>query len=302
MTVISADKDFEARTIVMVAEFDAPIEEVWDLWADPRKLERWWGPPTYPATFDRYELAPGGDAGYYMTSPEGDTHRGWWKFTAIDPPKSLSFVDGFADDEGNPVESMPASTVNVTFTEREGRTRMELRSTFDSVEAMEKMVEMGVVEGMSAAMGQMDSVLRGDVLVTRAFEASPEAVFAAWTEPEKFAHWFGGDSIEVPGESVDLDVKVGGQWKATMRLPDGGEINWTGEYTEVDPPRRLALTMSDEPGSPAGAPVTVDIFEAGGPTGMTVTQPRGDFTDEQVEQTTAGYHSFFDSMQRLLAS
>ena len=60
MSVTSVDKDYDNPTTTLVADFDAPIDEVWQLWADPRKLERWWGPPTYPATFEKHDLAPGG--------------------------------------------------------------------------------------------------------------------------------------------------------------------------------------------------------------------------------------------------
>ncbi|HZJ28931.1 MAG TPA: SRPBCC domain-containing protein, partial [Solirubrobacterales bacterium] len=171
------------------------------------------------------------------------------------------------------------------------------------LEDMEKVVEMGAVEGMTAAMGQMDPILRGDILVTRALKATPQLVYEAWTTPASFAAWFGGDTIEVPLESVAMDPRPGGAWKATMQLPDGGRIEWVGEYTEVDPPARLAFTISDDTANAAtdpGASVTVDIFDAGGPTGMTLIQPRGDFTDEQVARTTAGYNEFLDSMQRLL--
>ena len=89
MTVVSVDRDFDELTLVLVAEFEAPVERVWQLWADPRQLERWWGPPTYPATMEEHDLKPGGTVTYYMTSPEGERHRGWWLSTAVDPPASL---------------------------------------------------------------------------------------------------------------------------------------------------------------------------------------------------------------------
>lgn len=162
MTVTSADKDFENRSIILVAEFDEPIEEVWELWADPRKLERWWGPPTYPATFETHGLRPGGMATYYMTGPEGETPRGWWRIDLVDSPRALSFTDGFADEQGTPLNDMPVSTAQVKLSEEDGRTRMEFRSTFESVEAMERIVEMGAVEGLQAAMGQMDALLEED--------------------------------------------------------------------------------------------------------------------------------------------
>ncbi|NKX54867.1 SRPBCC family protein [Arthrobacter mobilis] len=137
--------------------------------------------------------------------------------------------------------------------------------------------------------------------ITRNFQAPVEQVWEAWTRPELFAAWFGTEAVEVPLETVSLDVRPGGAWAAEMRLPDGNSINWTGEYTEVDPPRRLALTMNDDPAAPADpSPVVVELRQAGGGTEMTLTQPRGDFTDEQLEQTRAGYGGFFDAMEKLL--
>ena len=159
MSVTSIDKDFDNLTFTLVADFDAPVEHVWQLWADPRKLERWWGPPTYPATVEEHDLSPGGDVTYYMTGPEGDRHHGWWRILSVEPPTSLEFVDGFADDEGKPVEEMPRTTMRMRLTEHAGGTRMEMYSVFDSREQMEKLVEMGMAEGVQQAVGQMDALL-----------------------------------------------------------------------------------------------------------------------------------------------
>jgi len=159
MTVIHLDKDLDAKVLTLVAEFDAPIERVWELWADPRQLERWWGPPTYPSTFEEHDLTSGGRVSYYMTGPQGDKSRGWWRITALEPPRSLEFEDGFADQDGQPVADMPTTTVRMTLTEDGGRTRMELRSAFESREAMQQLVDMGMAEGLQQAVGQMDALL-----------------------------------------------------------------------------------------------------------------------------------------------
>jgi hypothetical protein len=71
MTVTDVRKDPAALTMTVASEWDAPIARVWQLWADPRKLERWWGPPTYPATVVEHDLRPGGKVSYFMTSPRG---------------------------------------------------------------------------------------------------------------------------------------------------------------------------------------------------------------------------------------
>ncbi|WP_432058132.1 SRPBCC family protein [Streptomyces sp. bgisy022] len=161
MTVTSVDKDLDGLTLTVVADFTAPVERVWELWADPRRLERWWGPPSYPATFEEHDLTPGGEVRYFMTGPEGEKFGGWWRITSVTPPAVLEFTDGFSDAEGRPDPEMPTTAVRMTLTARDGGTRMELRSVFDTREQMERLAEMGMVEGLRASVGQMDDVLAG---------------------------------------------------------------------------------------------------------------------------------------------
>ncbi|MFI5953710.1 SRPBCC domain-containing protein [Cryptosporangium sp. NPDC051539] len=159
MTVINATPDPEAKTLTLVAEFPAAPKAVWQLWADPRLLERWWGPPTYPATFREHDFTVGGQAKYHMTGPEGDRSNGWWRFTALDEPNSLEFVDGFADENGNPSTEMPETTIRVDVDEIPSGTRMTITSHFASAEQLEQLVNMGMLEGMTQAAGQIDAIL-----------------------------------------------------------------------------------------------------------------------------------------------
>jgi uncharacterized protein YndB with AHSA1/START domain len=161
MTVLSSDTDAEALTLTIVSEFDASAERVWQLWEDPRQLERWWGPPTWPATFDKHDFKVGGRSAYYMTGPEGDKAGGWWQFSDIDAPRRLEFDDGFADDDGNPVDDLGITHAVVTIEPAGDRTRMTVRSSFETVEQLEKMIEMGMEEGMRLALGQIDAILAG---------------------------------------------------------------------------------------------------------------------------------------------
>ncbi len=161
MSVTSIDKDFDELTLTVIADFAAPIESVWQLWADPRLLERWWGPPMYPATVEVHELRAGGDVTYYMTGPEGDRHRGWWRITAVEPPETLELIDGFADQNGTPMEGMPVSTMTMRLSEYQGGTRMETRARYESREQLEQVLAMGMEEGLRLAIGQMDALLAG---------------------------------------------------------------------------------------------------------------------------------------------
>jgi uncharacterized protein YndB with AHSA1/START domain len=159
MSVISVDTDYDNLTLTLTADFAAPIDQVWELWSDPRKLERWWGPPSYPATLEKHDLIPGGEVTYFMTGPEGDTHHGIWRVTAVDPPASLEFTDAFADSGGAPVADMPVSRITVLLAERDGSTRMEMRAAFESRDDMERLVKTGMAEGLQQAVGQMDALL-----------------------------------------------------------------------------------------------------------------------------------------------
>jgi len=159
MTVMDVTKDPEARTMRIAARFDAPISRVWQIWSEPRQLERWWGPPEYPATVLEHDLAPGGRVAYSMTGPDGAQHRGWWRVVAVEPPRYLEFEDGFADEAGHPNTDLPTTVVRVTLTEAQAGTAMEIVSQFPSTDAMEQLLAMGTEEGMRAAVGQIDGLL-----------------------------------------------------------------------------------------------------------------------------------------------
>lgn len=159
MTVTSSIKNAQDLTMTITAEFGAGVDRVWQIWADPRQLERWWGPPTFPATFEVFEFHPGGSASYFMTGPDGSKPRGWWKFTDMSAPHSLDIDDGFADENGNPVTEMGSAHMQVTLEDLEGGTRMHISSKFESAEQMEQMIQMGMEEGMKEAMGQIDGIL-----------------------------------------------------------------------------------------------------------------------------------------------
>ena len=159
MTVIDSSNDAEQLTLTVVAEFDADIERVWQVWEDARKLERWWGPPTYPATFTRHEFVVGGQSRYFMTGPNGETPRGWWRIDAIEKPRSLDFANGLAGDDGEPAPGVAPAAGHVSFDALGERTRMTVLTRFVDAEQMHKMLDMGMQEGMTLAVGQIDALL-----------------------------------------------------------------------------------------------------------------------------------------------
>jgi uncharacterized protein YndB with AHSA1/START domain len=169
MTVTAVRKDIEGLTMTLDAEFDAPPARIWRLWADPRQLERWWGPPTYPATVTSHDLRVGGRVEYHMTGPEGDQPRGYWEILEADAPNRLVFLDGFANADGTPNSDMPLNEARVTITDiGDGRTRMSIESVFPDTAAMEQVLAMGMEEGLTQAVGQVDAILAEDGVSTGA--------------------------------------------------------------------------------------------------------------------------------------
>lgn len=163
MTVTAVHKDLEDLTMTLHAEFDASVERVWQLWADPRQLERWWGPPEYPATMTTHDLHPGGRVEYHMTGPEGDQFHGYWEVEEVDAPRRLVVHDGFADAAGTPNDDLPRNTMRLTITDLgNGRSRMTIESTFPDLPSMEQVLSMGMEEGITAAVGQIDALLVED--------------------------------------------------------------------------------------------------------------------------------------------
>lgn len=161
MPVRDVQHDLDDRTITITADFAAPAPRVWDVYTDPRQLERWFGPPTHPATFVDHDLRPGGRATYFMTGPEGEKYAGWWEFTTVEPTSRLGFDDGFADADFQPADSMPVSHNDYRFTEVDGVTTVVAVSTYDSADALQKVLDMGVLEGASSAIDQIDALLVG---------------------------------------------------------------------------------------------------------------------------------------------
>lgn len=159
MPVTDITKDLDARTLTITARFAAPVERVWGLYADPRQLERVWGPPTYPATFVDHDLSVGSRCTYYMTSPEGERFGGWWRITGVDEPHRFTFDDGFATADLDDAPGMPVSHNVYAFEPDGDGTRATYVSTFDSAEDLQKVLDMGVEEGSRSAIDQIDAAL-----------------------------------------------------------------------------------------------------------------------------------------------
>jgi len=148
----------------------------------------------------------------------------------------------------------------------------------------------------------MTGITEGGIEIDRDFAAPPAAVFAAWTTAQHFARWFGGGEVQVPLDALDYVAEPGRTWSAQMILPDGGTIDWAGEFLEVVPDERLVLTMTDRPAEPTQARIVVELTPIDGGTRMHFRQETPGFSPEQQEGVLAGWQTFIDELERIAAA
>ncbi|MBK6493584.1 MAG: SRPBCC domain-containing protein [Gemmatimonadetes bacterium] len=260
MPITSVTSDAAALTLTVVADYPVPVGRLWAAYVDPRQLERFWGPVEWPATFTRHDMAVGGRSHYYMTGPDGTKAHGWFRYLAIEPLSRIEVEDGFADEHDVPNPDMPTMRMVFSFHETPNGSRFQCVTTFTSTEAMESLVAMGMVEGMSSAMGQIDAVLqdlasfaatRGTeaqllsdttVRISRVIRGSVEQVWRAHHDPALMQRWLlGPDGWTMP--VCQVATQVGERYRYEWESVDGAQrFGFEGELLESAPPYRAVTT------------------------------------------------------------
>lgn len=264
MPVTSITTDPENLTITVVAELAASVARVWHAYTDPRQLERFWGPPGWPATFDEFDFTVGGHAIYSMTGPRGETAAAAWEFTAIDEPRRYVVIDALVGDDGVPLDG-GQSRMEFVFEAPErsdAETRLTITSYFVSLASLENTVEMGFVEGIRMATGQLDAVLQDlrdyaqgkgtrlellddtHVRITRLIDGPRELVWRAHHDPELLRAWMLGPGGWEMTECIPATV-VGAAHRASWApVGDtaGQAFGFEGEVLVIDAPRRVVTT------------------------------------------------------------
>lgn len=296
---VTVSSDPAALTLTVVGEYPVPAQRLWDAWADPRQLERFWGPPTWPATFSRHDLAAGGRAEYVMTGPDGERAGGYWVFGAVDPGRSFEFVDGFTDQAGLPDDSLPTTRTRVEVEPTATGSRFVAVTTFPDLRAMEQLVAMGMVDGMTEAIGQLDAVLadlaayaqgagtQTDLLadtvvrVTRVVRGPVDLVWRAHHEAELMRRWLlGPDGWTMP--VCEVATVVGQTYRYEWEADDGsGRFGFTGELLESVPPTRSVTTeqMIGTDGPATRNEMTLTPVGAGTLLSIVITYPSQELRD-----------------------
>lgn len=260
MPITDVRTDREALTMTVVADFTVPLRRLWDAYADPRQLERFWGPPTYPATFTRHDVFAGGRSDYAMVGPEGDVSRGFWEFLDVQPPHRFEVRDGFALPDATPNPDLPTMRMTFQFDSTPTGSRVTITTRFNSADELDQLIQMGMDEGMRAAMGQIDAVLADEtsfapglpttarnlddtrVRVTRVLRGTVEDVWEAHHDPDLVRRWMlGPDGWSMP--TCETATEPGQSYRYVWQRDDA-EVSFgaTGEVLEVTAPYRSVTT------------------------------------------------------------
>lgn len=300
MPITDVTSDPDALTLTVVGEYDVPIERLWQAWSDPRQIERFWGPPEWPATFVRHDMATGGRSEYFMTGPEGERSAGYWNFTSVDEGKGFTVVDGFAADGGAPNDAMPAMTMEFRFESTATGSKFVGVTTFPDLAAMEQLIGMGMLEGMQAALGQLAHVVadltsfaRGRVTettmmtdtkvrISRVIRGSVEQVWRAHHDASLVQRWLlGPDGWSMP--VCEIAQQVGDSYRYEWESDNGGNrFGFEGELLESTPPRRAVTTerMIGTEGPTTRNEMTLTALDDGTLLSLVVTYPTLEVRDE----------------------
>ena len=300
MPITDLVSDPETLTLTITGDYPVPVERLWEAFADPRQLERFWGPPGWPATFTRHDMAEGGRSEYHMTGPDGERSAGYWRYESVEHGRSFVVVDGFATDDGSPNDDMPTMRMHMQFEPTDDGSRFTSVTTFPDLSVMEQLVEMGMVEGSRQAIGQMDEVLADlesfasdrsteaqilddtTVRIARVIRGSVDQVWRAHHDEELMRRWLlGPDGWTMP--VCRIAHEVGDGFRYEWESDDGAQrFGFEGELLEVDAPRRAVSTerMMDTDGPSTVNEMTLTPVSDGTLLTIVVTYPSAELRDQ----------------------
>lgn len=151
--------DKENNSVHVKREFAAELDLVWDAWTKPELIDQWWAPRPYQNKTKSMDFREGGRWIYCMISPENNVHWCLAEYKKIEVKKSFSGLDAFCDEEGNINTEFPRSLWKNRFSESGNNTVVDVTITYETLEDLEKIIEMGFKEGFTMALGNLDELL-----------------------------------------------------------------------------------------------------------------------------------------------
>lgn len=261
MPITSITSDPKTLSMTVIGEYAVPVERLWEAFADPRQLEKFWGPVEWPATFTRHDMSVGGYSHYYMTGPDGTQSHAWFRFLKVEPFRMFEVEDGFSNADGTRNDEMPVMRMVFSMEGTPTGSRYRLVTHFDDIDAMEKILSMGMMEGIKSASSQIDAVISDlksyaaslpadatllndtQLRVSRVIRGSVADVWRAYHEPALLRRWFIGlDGWSLP--ICEVATRAGEHYRYGWASADGSQsFGIEGDLVEVAPPHRAVKTQ-----------------------------------------------------------
>jgi uncharacterized protein YndB with AHSA1/START domain len=279
--------ELETKELVLTRVIDAPRELVWKAWTDPKHLAQWWGPHGFGNPMVDIDVRPGGVMNIDMRGPDGTIYPNRGIFKEVVRPERLAFTGGMT--------GVFEVLTTVTFTERGGKTTINLHAQVTSAEGDAKPYLDGMQAGWTQSLERLEEVATPfadrEIFATRLFDAPRELVFSTWTDPKHIANWWGPTGFR--NTIQEMDVRPGGVWRFIMHGPDGRDYPNKIVYREIVRPERIVY--DHESGPPFH--VTVTFSEAGPWTKVSMHML---FASEKVRDTTVKEFGAIEGLHQTL--
>lgn len=310
----------KTNVISLTRVYDAPLQAVWDAWTIPEEVAQWWGPRGFTLTTHSRDLRTGGHWNYTMHGPDGTDYENITKYLEVVPMQRMVY------DHGATANSPPLFRVNALFTERDGRTQLDMSMSFATPEIAEQMSGFIKKAGGESTWDRLAEYLgkhhagKEQFFIARSFDVGIEQMYDLWTDPEHMAQWLPPTGATM--SFMRAEPRVGATSFYAMKFGDGPAIYGLIRYLELNKPTRLVYTQQfcDENEKPIRPPFfkdwplamlsTVELASEGADrTRVTVRwEPQeanaadiAEFIRQRAGMTT-GWTGSFDKLEAVLGS
>jgi len=231
----------KTNVLSLTRVYDAPLQAVWEAWTNPEEVAQWWGPRGFTITTHSHDLRTGGHWSYTMHGPDGTDFENTTQYLEVVPGQRMVY------DHGGHKDRPPLFRVTALFTERGGRTQLDLSMAFATPEVADEMRGFIKKAGGEATWDRLAEYLgkrrenAERFFITRAFDVDIERMYEMWTDPEHIAQWLPPTGATM--RYLRAEPRIGGTSLYAMTFPDGATMYGLIKYITLEKPNRIAYTQ-----------------------------------------------------------
>jgi len=230
----------KSSVISLTRVYDAPLQAVWEAWTIPEEVAQWWGPRGFTLTTHSHDLRTGGHWHYTMHGPDGTDHENTTQYLDVVPGQRMVY------DHGGHKDRPPLFRVTALFTERNGRTQLDMSMTFATPEIAEQSRGFIRKAGGESTWDRLAEYLGGQAgkeqfFITRSFDAGIEQVYQMWSDPEHLAQWMPPTGATM--RYLRAEPRVGGSSLYVMTMDGGQSMHGLIKYLALEKPGRIVYTQ-----------------------------------------------------------